>query len=74
MNKSQFCIHIAIQGVSHKEAKNSSVKKLLVVGAVPDAAENYFNMKTMLNKVDIEALEFMVAADIKMCTYSILLV
>ena len=41
------------------------------MGAVPDAAENYFNVKTMLDKVDIEALEFTVAADIKMCKYSI---
>ena len=50
------------------------MKKLLVVGAVPDAAENYFNVKTMLDKVDIEALEFTVAAVIKMCEYRILLV
>ena len=43
------------------------MKKLLVVGAVPNAAENYFNVKAMLDKVDMETLEFTVAADIKMC-------
>ena len=43
------------------------MKKLLVVGAVPNAAENNFNVKAMLDKVDMDTLEFTVAADIKMC-------
>ena len=38
-----------------------------MVGAVPNAAENYFNVKAMLDKVEMEAVEFTVAGDIKMC-------
>ena len=33
------------------------MKKLLVVGAVPDAAENYFNVKAILEKLDMELLD-----------------
>ena len=34
---------------------------------MPDASENYFNVKAMLDKVDMEAFEFTVSADLKMC-------
>ena len=30
-------------------------------------SENYFNVKAMLDKVDMEAFEFTVSADLKMC-------
>ena len=52
-----------------KQAKNSGVKKLLIVGAVPHAAENYHNVKAILDQLEIDALEFTVAADVKMCKY-----
>ena len=60
----------AFQGVAAKQGKNSSVKKLLIVGAVPEAPENYFNVKAILDQVNIDALEFTVAADVKMCMFT----
>ena len=39
-------------------SKLSSVKKLIVLGAVADVPENYFNVKVMLDQLNIEALEF----------------
>ena len=36
------------------------------MGAAPAVPENYFNVKTMLDELDIEALEFTVSADIKL--------
>ena len=53
-------------GVAPKSAKSSSVKKLLVLGAVPDVPENYSNVKTILDQLNIEAIQFTVSADIKM--------
>ena len=50
-----------------KSAKLSSVKKLIVLAAVPEAPENYFNVKAILDMLRIEALEFTYSADIKMC-------
>ena len=47
-----------------KQSKDSSVKKLFIIGIVP---ENHFNVKSMLDKVDIETVEFTVSADVKMC-------
>ena len=64
--KQNFIIFYS-QGVAAKQGKFSSVKRLLVIGAVPDASENYFNVKAMLDKVDMEAFEFTVSADLKMC-------
>ena len=52
-----------------KQGKNSSVKKLIIVGAVPEAPENYFNVKAILDQVDIDALEFTVAADSLMASF-----
>ena len=54
------------QGVAPKTAKLSSVKKLIVLGAVPDVPENYFNVKIILDELNMEALEYTTAADIKM--------
>ena len=55
-----------LQGVAPKQAKNSSVKKLLLIAAVPKTPENY-DVKAILNELNIEALEFTVSADVKMC-------
>ena len=60
-----------MQGIAAKQSKDSSVKKLLVVGAAPAVPENYFNVKTILEELDIEALEFTVSADIKLRKYNI---
>ena len=49
-----------------KQSKDSSVKKLFIIGTLPEAPENHFNVKSMLDKVDIETVEFTVSADVKM--------
>ena len=43
------------------------MKKLLLIGAVPQAPENYSNIKTILEELDIGALEFTISADVKLC-------
>ena len=47
-------------------AKLTSVKKLVVLGAVADVPENYYNVKVILDQLNVEALEFTMSADIKM--------
>ena len=58
-----------LQGVAPKTSKLSSVKKLLVLGAVADVPDNYPNVKVILDQLNIEALQFTVAADVKMCKF-----
>ena len=52
-----------------RTSKLSSVKRLILIGAVQDVPENYHNVKAILNELNIEALDFTVSADIKMCKY-----
>ena len=52
--------------ITSKVAKNSSVKKLLLLGVVPEIPENYFNIKAILSCLDIEGIEFTSTADIKL--------
>ena len=47
--------------------KLSSVKRLLLLGVVQGVPENYYNVKTILEELNIEALDYTVSADIKMC-------
>ena len=49
-----------------KTCKLSSVKKLIVLGAVAEVPENYVNVKVILDQLNIEALEFTMSSDIKM--------
>ena len=49
-----------------KQSKDSSVKKLFIIGIVPEAPENHFDVQLMLDKVDIETVQFTVSADVKM--------
>ena len=49
-----------------KQSKDSSVKKFFIICIVPEAPGNQFNVKSMLDKVDIETVEFTVSADVKM--------
>ena len=60
-------IWVNVQGVAVKQAKNSSVKKLLILGIVPEVPENYHNVKEILSSLNLEVIEFTAAADIKMC-------
>ena len=50
-----------------KQAKNSSVKKLLLLAAVPSVPENYFNVKKILDNLNLEVVEFNTEADMKLC-------
>ena len=56
-----------MQGVAAKQGKNSSVKKLLLLAVLPEVPENHFNVKAILSSLNLEAIEFTAAADIKMC-------
>ena len=49
-----------------RQGKNSSVKKLFLLGVVPEIPENYFNVKALLSSLNLGAIEF-TAANIKMC-------
>ena len=48
------------------------MKKLLLLGVVPGIPENYFNVQAILSSLNIEAIEFTAAADIKMCKFKIM--
>ena len=54
------------QGVAAKGTKLSSVKKTLVLAAVPDIPENYQNVSKILQELNMEAVEFTMSVDIKM--------
>ena len=52
-------------GVCPKTSKLSSVKKMFVVGLIPDVQEIYPNVKAMLDELDLQGIEFGFSADIK---------
>ena len=52
-------------GVCQKSSKLSSVKKMFVVGLVPNIQELYFNVKAMLDEIRLEGINFSFCADIK---------
>ena len=54
------------QGVASKDFKDSSVKKLLVLSVYPEVPEVHLNLKKILEELNIEAIDFLVSADIKM--------
>lgn len=66
MDKSYLHIYLFLQGVPAKEAKNSSVKKLFIVGVVPEVPENHFIIRAILNCLNLEVIEFSAAPDVKM--------
>ena len=43
------------------------MKKLLLLAAVPSVPENYYNVKKILDNLNLETVEFTTAADLKMC-------
>ena len=55
-----------LQGVAAKAHKVSSLKRMLVLGAVAGIPGNYFNVKTIMDQLNMEALEFTISLDIKM--------
>ena len=52
-------------GVCPTSSKLSSVKKLFVVGLIPDVQEIYPNVKTMLEELNLEGIEYGLSADLK---------
>ena len=52
-------------GVCPQSSKLSSVKKLFVVGHVPNVQELYFNVKSMLKELKLAGIEYSFSADIK---------
>ena len=57
------------QGVAARSSKLSSVKRMLVMGAVPDIPENYPNVKMILDELNMEAVDYTMSIDIKMRKY-----
>ena len=49
-----------------QQFKDGSVKKLELLAVFPSLSETYDNVKLILDQMDIAAVEFIVAADIKM--------
>ena len=47
--------------------KDGGVKKLVVIGIVEEILETYFNVKTILNIMDIGKIDFVIATDYKLC-------
>ena len=52
-------------GVCPKTSKLSSVKKMFIVGLIPDVQEIYPNVKAMLEELDLEGIEYGLSADLK---------
>ena len=52
-----------------KKFKDSGVKKVMIIGIVPEIPENYYNMKRMWLDVGINMFnrEFTIAMDLKLC-------
>ena len=46
------------------------MKKLFLLGVVPEVPENYTNVKMIMSSLNLEVIEFSAAADIKMCKYT----
>ena len=55
-----------LQGVSPHQFKDGGVKKLELLAVFPDVCECHENVKTILDKLEVDAVEFSVSADIKM--------
>ena len=56
-------------GVGAKTGKLSSVKKVIMIGLVPNVQENYENVKTILTAIDLSRLPISFSCDIKLDLY-----
>ena len=54
------------EGILPKKFKDTSVKKLHIISAFPNVPERYENLKSILDDLNIEAVDFSISADIKM--------
>ena len=55
--------------VGGKTKKDSGVKKLILISVYPGVPEVYSNVRTLLEDLNIEALDFSITADLKMRKY-----
>ena len=62
----RFNLKNLLQGVASKDFKSSSVKKLFILSVYPQVPEVHINLKNILEELNIEAIDFLVSADIKM--------
>ena len=53
-------------GVCPKLSKLSSVKRVIIVGIVPDCQELHENIETMTKQLDMEAIEYTYSCDLKL--------
>ena len=53
-------------GPVFKQFKDGSVKKLVPLAVFPNVSETYYNVKIILDQMDVEEIEYTVSADIKM--------
>ena len=53
--------------MASKQAKDTSVKKLLLLGVLPDCPESHANVKLLLDMVKLRQTEFVFSGDLKMC-------
>ena len=65
-----FCINVFciafLKGVASKQAKGSSVKKLFLLGVLPELPESYESVKVIMRNLNMDAFEFVTSADLKM--------
>ena len=54
------------EGVASKDFKLSSVKRLLILSIYPEVPEVHSNLKNILKELNIDAIDSLVSADIKM--------
>ena len=55
------------QGAAAKDSKNSSVKKFLLLGVLPECSETYGNIKLLREKLSLDDSSIFFSGDLKMC-------
>ena len=65
-----FYHKLKFQGIGSKGSKGSSVKKLFIIGVMPELRESYANVKLMLSNLNLDDLKYTISADLKMCKFS----
>ena len=54
-------------GVKTNTGIDTSVKKTYILLIVPDVPETYNNLKVLLDMIDIDTVQFVIACDLKLC-------
>ena len=61
-----FSLYLFVPGISPREAKGSSVKRVLILAIIPVCPESHFNVMQILKKLNLENLKCTFAVDVKM--------